>query len=382
MRQIAYIDEFGNNSLDFENEGVSTHFIVTAIIIDHDKLTEIEKKIDEIRKRHFQTGEIKSLNVASNDTRRLKILSDFNDIDYHIFSIVIDKRKLKGEGFNYKESFYKFLHSLVDRELFRTFPNLLVVSDEHGGEKFKEGFIKYIHKKHVPDLFTQSEFKLTNSKSTLTVQLADFISGTLGRCFEEKKLSSRGSEFLALLKEKIIEIRRWPVDYRPYAYMPEKDFDSFDPAISTLGTTLASEFFKQNNKSKIPSEIDQCSCVQYLLFYFRNISPETYISTSELMNHIESMRSANVSLHYFRSKIIAKLRDKGVIVASSSKGYKLPMSVKDLYEFVNHSNSYVQPMIDRLINCRKQIMLATKNKIDIFNHSEFKYLHILKNELT
>ena len=31
--QIAYIDEFGNNGLDFEKEGVSDTFIVTAIIV-------------------------------------------------------------------------------------------------------------------------------------------------------------------------------------------------------------------------------------------------------------------------------------------------------------------------------------------------------------
>lgn len=86
-------------------------------------------------------------------------------------------------------------------------------------------------------------------------------------------------------------------------------------------------------------------------------------------------------MHYFRSKIIAKLRDNGVILASSNKGYKLPSSSKDLYDFVNHSNSYIQPMIDRLLKCRNQIKLATKNKLDIFDHEEFKYLNEIKNNV-
>jgi hypothetical protein len=205
--QIAFIDEFGNNGLDFESEGVSTHFIVTAILVDKDNLENVENKIEEIRKKNFQAGEMKSSKVSDNDGRRLKILNELNEVNYHIFSVVIDKRELKGEGFNYKEPFYKFLHSLVDRELFSVFPDLLIVADEHGGNEFKEGFIKYINKRHIPDLFSQSEFRFSNSKSDLIVQLADFITGTLARCYETKKLSERRSEYLSTLKNKITEIR-------------------------------------------------------------------------------------------------------------------------------------------------------------------------------
>lgn len=381
INQIAFIDEFGNNGLDFDKEGSTTHFIVTAILVDRDKLLNIEEKVEEIRKKFFQTGEMKSSNVKDNDVRRLKIINELNNVDYHVFSIVIDKRELKGEGFQYKGSFYKFLHSLVDRELFKTFPDLLIVADEHGGTEFKEGFIRYMKSRHIPDLFKQSEFKLSNSKSNLIVQLADIITGTLARCYEERKLSPNSSEFLSALKDKIIEIRCWPPDYKPLAYQPEKDFESYDPTISTLGLNLTRQFLKQFEDSIIPFETDQCSCLRFLQFYFINVNPEEYVPTFELINHIESRRKSTVSLHYFRSKIIAKLRDNGVIISSSNKGYKLPSSSKDLYEFVNHSNSYVQPMIDRLLKCRNQIKLVTKNELDIFDHEEFKYLKIIKNNI-
>ena len=218
--QIAYIDEFGNNGLDFDKDGVSTHFIVTAILIDGNKQDEVEKQIEIVRKTNFQTGEMKSSGLGNNDTRRLKVLKELNHINYHIFSVVIDKRELEGEGFNHKGSFYKFLHSLVDRELFKVFPDLLIVADEHGGQEFKEGFISYINRRHIPNLFEQAEFKLSNSKSSLIVQLADIITGTLARCYETKKLSDNRSKFLQTLKEKIIEIKFWPPDYKPYAYNP------------------------------------------------------------------------------------------------------------------------------------------------------------------
>tara|TARA_B100000795_G_C22763336_1_gene424593 strand:- start:283 stop:1434 length:1152 start_codon:yes stop_codon:yes gene_type:complete len=379
--QIAFIDEFGNNGLDFEKEGVSNTFIVTAIIVSGEQLKGLETELEKIRKSNFQTGEIKSSKVGGNDTRRLNIVAELNSLDYHIFSIVIDKTKLTSEGFQYKGSFYKFLHSLVDRELFKTFPDLLVVADEHGGNDFKKSFLEYMKNRHIPNLFEQSEFRLSNSKSELMVQLADFITGTVARCYEPKKLSPRKNDILKVLRQKIIEIRIWPPDYKPMAYDPGKDFANYDPTISSLGLNLASQFLDKFGISKVPYIIDQCTCLKYLLFHFRNINPETYVTTFELLSQIEQLKSKKVSMHYFRSKVIAKLRDNGVILASSNKGYKLPSSSMDLYDFVNHSNSYIQPMMDRLLKCRNQIKLATKNEMDIFDHEEFKYLSKLNNNV-
>jgi hypothetical protein len=379
--QIAFIDEFGNNGLDFEKEGVSNTFIVTAIIVSREKLKGLETELEKIRKLNFQTGEIKSSKVGGNDTRRLNIIAELNALDYHIFSIVIDKTKLTSEGFQYKGSFYKFLHSLVDRELFKTFPDLLVVADEHGGNDFKKSFLEYMKNRHIPNLFEQSEFRLSNSKSELMVQLADFITGTIARCYEPKKLSPRKNDILKALRQKIIEIRIWPPDYKPMAYDPGKDFANYDPTISSLGLNLASQFLDKFGTSKVPYILDQCTCLRYLLFHFRNINPETYVTTFELLSQMEQLKSKKVSMHYFRSKVIAKLRDNGVILASSNKGYKLPSSSMDLYDFVNHSNSYIQPMMDRLLKCRNQIKLATKNEMDIFDHEEFKYLSKLNNNV-
>lgn len=379
--QIAFIDEFGNNGFDFEKEGVSNTFIITAIIVSGENLKSLELNLEKIRKANFQTGEIKSSKVGSNDTRRLNIIKELNTLEYHIFSIVVDKTKLTSEGFQYKGSFYKFLHSLVDRELFKTFPDLLVVADEHGGHEFKESFLKYMRNRHIPSLFEQSEFRLSNSKSELMVQLADFVTGTIARCYESKKLSPRKNDLLGSLRQKIIEIRTWPLDYKPMAYDPGKDFANYDPTISDLGLSLAGQFLDKFDSSTVPFIVDQCTCLKYLLFHFRNINPETYVTTFELLSQIEQLKNKKTSIHYFRSKVIAKLRDNGVILASSNKGYKLPSSSMDLYDFVNHSNSYIQPMMDRLLKCRNHIKLATKNEMDIFNHEEFKYLSKFSNDL-
>ncbi|MFA6335018.1 MAG: DUF3800 domain-containing protein [Bacteroidales bacterium] len=377
--QLAFIDEYGNFGFDFDKEGVSTHFIVTAIIVDFDSLHQCELLLENVRKTEFQTGEIKSSSVGKDTNRRLRILKELIKIDFHVFSVVIDKRKLTGEGFKFKQPFYKFLHSLVDRELFKVFPDLKIVADEHGSKEFMDGFIKYIGNNHIPNLFNQSDFRFSNSKSDLVVQLADFITGTLSLCYDEKRLSDYRSDFLTVIKDKLIKIRFWPKDYFPYSYEPQKDFQEFDLTISTLGVNMAKQVLNDNENSSGPADIDQVNCLRYLLFYFQNINPTRYVSTHELMRHINSWRENDISIHYFRSKIIAKLRDRGVIVASCNLGYKLPSNHNDLYDYVNHTNAYLQPMIDRLLKCRDKVKLATKNNIDILDHDEFVYLKKLIN---
>lgn len=350
---------------------------MTAILFDEEKLVEEELKIENIRKTHFQTGEMKSSKIGTDDGRRLKVIKALDEINYHIFSIVVDKRELTTEGFKYKPSYYKFLHSLVDRELFRVFPKLQIIADEHGGAEFKQGFIKYIQNYHVSDLFNQ-EFNISNSKSELAVQLADIITGTISRCYETTKLSDKKQEFLEILRPKITDIRFWPPEQKKIAYT-KREHSLYDKAISELSLSLAEQQIGKYNSSNIPAEIHQAACLRYLVFYFRNINADRYIPTFELISNIEAIKGGTISMHYFRSKIIAHLRDKGILISSSSKGYKLPSCSDDLMEFVNHSNSYIQPMIDRIFACRRVVKLATKNSVDILDNPDLKYLFELKN---
>ncbi|TDB66788.1 DUF3800 domain-containing protein [Arundinibacter roseus] len=156
QNRLAFLDEWGNNGLDFTKKGVSTHFLVTALILPREELPIAEEVLERVRKKHFQTGPIKTAKVGSNHNRRREVLVDLTDAPFRIFALVVDKRQILGEGLRYKGSFYKFLHGLADRELFRTFPNLQMVTDQHGTDTFMEGFISYVQKNHIPNLFNQS----------------------------------------------------------------------------------------------------------------------------------------------------------------------------------------------------------------------------------
>ncbi len=78
--------------------------------------------------------------------------------------------------------------------------------------------------------------------------------------------------------------------------------------------------------------------------------------------------------HYFKTKIIAKLRDAGILIASSSKGYKIPESEEELIKFVNHTNSMIQPMLARVKKARQRVLSATNGELDILDKEAFESL--------
>jgi hypothetical protein len=373
---LAFLDEFGNASLDFTKPGTSTHFIVAALTLPKDKRDEAETQVEAVRKQFFQTGPIKSSVVGTDHKRRRQVLAALLAAPFQIFALVVDKRQLTGEGLRYKGSFYKFLHGQADSELFRLFPNLELTTGQHGSREFMEGFVNYVHHHHIPNLFNQASFGFVNDKDSVLIQAADFVAGTLARCYDETVMADDASrrEFTKLLAPKLVKLKYWPERFAPATVDARFDESQYNPMLADLGLRLAGDFIQRNANSRVPVVTDQVACLNYLAFHFRHVNPTRYVSSRELIHNLAERRNNAPSLHYFQTHVIAPLRDAGVLIASSSKGYKLPASESDLLDFVNHSNTIIQPLLARINKCRDQVRMATGGAIDILDRPEYDKL--------
>ncbi len=78
MKRIyAFTDEYGNFGWELSKPDVSTVYVITAILVKESDLLVLRDKTEEIRKRHFQTGEIKSSGIGSDHNRRQRVLYSF-----------------------------------------------------------------------------------------------------------------------------------------------------------------------------------------------------------------------------------------------------------------------------------------------------------------
>jgi|SRR5690606_679034 len=369
---LGFADESGNNSFEFETQG--SHFIVASILVkSEEQLKKLESDLEIIRKRHFQTGEIKSSKVSDNITRRKKILNDILELDFSIYAVVVDKRQLTSEGFKYKKSFYKFVNNLLYKELFRTFPELQLSVDEHGTNKFMLEFKKYVEKNHQRTLFSGIEFKHANSKQSIIIQLADFIAGTIACIYDITKQNEFSDELLNLIKPKVTSINIFPRKLTLSDFDESNFQQTFDKRISDVSFQRIFDFIEKSNSSDLQIS-DQVAFLKLLIWLQRANPKNVYISTKEIMRHLNSTREKPMNEEYFRSKIIGNLRDKGILISSSNTGYKIPTSKRDLESFLKHGNRVILPMLNRIKEARNAIKLATLNELDILEDEKYKEL--------
>lgn len=384
-RTYAFTDEAGNHGLDFEKLDTSTHFIVTAIIMKESKLEEVRNGLETVRKKFFQTGEIKSSSVGKNHSRRKLILNEIVEFDFNIFAIVVDKREIdKNSGLQYRKSFYKFVNNLVHKELRASFPVLTICADELGTNDYMRSFCEYVkNHEEYPDLFHHRDFYFEDSKRSIIVQLADYISGTLLYTYDiEKKKDA--PNFIQLLNNKILRIENYPKVIKNYVFNGGAISTQYDERIANISLKRAQLFLSKYEDNDDEDVKIQLQVLKYLCSRFINNDTRDYISTKELLNYLKRCYGVELKVQYFRTRIIARLRDNNVIISSSSRGYKLPSRKEELYDFINHGTTIIMPMLDRLKKCRDIIKMDTCGEVDIFSNSEYvelkKYFDIENTE--
>lgn len=378
-RIFAYLDECGGCGFDFSKDQNSPLFIIAAILIKGSDIKTIEERIDKIRKEDFRGNEIKSNKIKGKCLRREKIIKKTLDLPYSIFALVVDKRTVfSNHGITKnKKYFYEFLNNLVYKELRSAYPYLNIVTDQVGENDYVQEFVKYVksHRKQI-DLFDDEYLEPVDSQSTNGVQLADLIAGTFAYIYddEKKKKVPANVDFLQLLNKKIAKVKFFPQSYDDSLFEHEDGNPNYKKEIAEVVRRKAIDFI-ENNKQRDDEDVQrQIFVLEYLLFRFKYNSLRRYISTKEIMSALIRSNFPKISEQVFRNKVIGKLRDNGVIISSSSKGYKLPSSEEEIFDYYQHVNSVVLPMIHRLKLCNDLLKMAGNSNVDYLEKGKFGLL--------
>lgn len=375
MNQIyAFLDEYGNHDLETSKSGASTYFVIVAVLVQKEELARLQARVEEIRRRYFQTGEMKSSGVGNNHKRRVSILNTLGDLDFKYYSLVVDKERInKDTGLQYKKSFLKHINGKIFNKLFSSFSDIHIIADEHGSEEYKLSFRKYIEKNHMPDLFYKSQFDLVQSNSNVLVQLADFIVGSIAKVYEKKAPPELREVYLNLIKNKCVGLDEWPTKYQAY-YSPDIITDEYCKLIFSHSLSSA-ELFIKDNEGQCDEDVRlQVAVASYFVFYSRWVDKDSFVATKAIQSHLLESGYGNVNELKLRSSIIAKLRDRGVIISSSNKGYKIPSSFQDMEIFVDTVNSKIKPLLQRLGKARASLRIASSGEIDILKGPNYPHL--------
>ncbi len=368
----VFIDESGDPYIDLQKKGVSDYFVITAIIVPSSKYNDYNKQARSIIKKYFGTAEMKSSTIGGNTRRREMIINSLASIPFKHYSQVIDKSEiLIDSGLSFKKTFVKFIHRSIYQQLLQAYSQLTVIADEYGTSEFMQEFGRYLEKRLPKNLFRSSTFQYGNSKDYPFIQVGDMISGTLARIYSRKDPVSLISP---ILKNTII-VDEWPPK-SPIIESKSSDeiYLKYDKLVRNQAVNQAKIFIDQFTKNEDYFIQAQIAAVRYLLFHYRSIDPEGYITTAALHHHLMEL-GYEMSERMLRAKVIGYLRDKSVFIVSSTKGIKIPVNVDELIKFAKQVDDRIRPYLNRLQIIRKHFLLSSDSELDIVDKNLLPVLH-------
>jgi Protein of unknown function (DUF3800) len=362
-RLHIYVDESGTPNLTEEGEHPD-YYVIVALLISDSNFSDCEASAKEIVSNYAGEGELKSSSVGNNTDRRKRILTDIKNADFRYYSLVVNKSEVWREsGLQYKQVFYKFLHRMFYSRIKRNFSGLSIVADQYGDSDFMEKFKSYLF--GFNNLFDSIDFQPSSELPLL--QIADIISGTIRRIYDK----SDPVELFEIINYPSVPIEEWPPNFSKEINISALEAnEKFDEFIRMTSLNSAKVFIEKYLGSENSELNEQALAVRYLLYrYFENSSD--YVYRIEIAKYLNLVADVSYSEHQISSNIISKIREAGVIIASTERGIKIPYSYNDIYEWITRVDSQVVPYLKRVEYARDEFLIASQNEYDIIDHDRF-----------
>ncbi|MBM3859924.1 MAG: DUF3800 domain-containing protein [Verrucomicrobia bacterium] len=207
---LVFIDESGDAGLKLD-AGSTEYFIVTLVAFeDNEEALAADQRIQLLKRELGLRPEFEfKFNRAKREFREA-FLSAVARYEFFYLSIVINKAKLTGTGFKFKESFYKYACSLVFQNAKPHLDRATVVIDGSGSRDFRRQLGSYLRRRVNPDAGDArhiGRIKIQDSRQNNLLQLADMVCGAVARSHGPK---DDALVYRQLIAHREIYVQLWP----------------------------------------------------------------------------------------------------------------------------------------------------------------------------
>lgn len=188
---LVFVDESGDTGRKID-KGSSKYFVVSLVVFSTNAFAlECDERILKLKTKLSKNSRFEFHFQNNSDKIRQAFLKTVSRCKFTYFSVVIDKdpKKLIGDGFSVKESFYKYACNMVFTNASSFIRNATVVIDKSGSPVFQSSLKKYLNLKVNQSLSETKikKLKQQHSHSNNLLQLADYVSGIINRKYQGKK---------------------------------------------------------------------------------------------------------------------------------------------------------------------------------------------------
>ncbi len=208
---LVFIDESGDPGLKIE-KGSSSFFTVALVIFeDKDEALACDQRVSLLKKELGWEEDSEFHFKRNSDKVRRAFLQAVAPYSFFYYGIVINKdpKKLWGDGFRNKKSFYKYACGLVFQNAKDKLENSVVIIDKSGNLDFRRQLAKYLRRKmNERDRKLIKKVKMQRSNSNNLLQLTDYIAGVINRSIQGRK--KYADEYKRIIAHREIYIQIWP----------------------------------------------------------------------------------------------------------------------------------------------------------------------------
>lgn len=193
------------------DKGSSRYFTVGLVLFEEDEeAISCDQRI-QLLKREVGWRENDEFHFKNNsDKIRVAFLKAVSPYNFFYYGIVINKdpKKLFGDGFKNKSSFYKYACGLVFENAKEKMRDSIVVIDESGNLDFKNQLATYLRKRVNKNDKLIKKIKMQRSESNNLLQLADYVAGAINRSVKNEKKKS--DVYRKIIAHREIYVQIWP----------------------------------------------------------------------------------------------------------------------------------------------------------------------------
>lgn len=205
---LVFFDESGDSGMKGK-AGSSPYFIVTAALFeDNDEAGKCEQAIVALRQRLRLHERFEFHFNSCSDDRRKAFLNQVANGGFFYHSVVLNKTKLWGKGFQEKNSFYKYATGLVFENAKKELVNAKVIIDRCGNREFRDQLARYLKKRMNAQANLIRKVSMESSHSNSLLQLADMVCGAVARSFNVAKEDR--FVFRRIVKHRELRVQIWP----------------------------------------------------------------------------------------------------------------------------------------------------------------------------
>lgn len=363
QRLHVFVDESGDEHLHIDR-GASPKYVLSAICVLEEHLADFMSAANDIRRFYFQSAEIKSSKIGANHARRKVVLARIDALPFWCLAFVVRKESVHLEsGLRFAPSFLKFTAQRLCAHL-PLVDEVHVQFDEKGRSPFRESFERYLKNSFEnPDLFRVMTFGHANSRGALGIQIADLMAGSIAKWHSNRHVYA-GLGIDALLRKKA-SVVEWPT-LRSEGRLPESEGDRFDEIVRRESFARIQNYLDRNVSD--PDEDIRLRCV-FLewLMSTELLGGREFVLADQLVHKANTELGLSIDGQMFRNKVVGPLRDEGLLIASSARGYKVPGCLEDLMKYVDLCASQIPPAVHRLKKARDVFLIATGGQLDLLS---------------